>query len=71
MSEKVGRVRIYQVNKGIGWITFEDGSSDLPIYYHVLKQNGIEILKTNQKVLVGLEKKGAHTEIVTIEKLDN
>ena len=71
MSEKVGRVRIYQVNKGIGWITFEDDSSDLPIYYHILKKNGLEILKTNQKVLVSLEKKGPHTEIVTIEKLDN
>lgn len=71
MLEKVGKVRIYQVDKGIGWITFEDGSGDLPIYYHVLKKNGLEILRVNQKVLVSLEKKGSHTEIIAIEKLDN
>jgi len=71
MIEKIGKVRIYQVDKGIGWITFEDGSSDLPIYYNVLKKNGLEILRVNQKVLVSLEKKGPHTEIIAIEKLDN
>lgn len=71
MSEKIGKVRVYQVDKGIGWITFEDGSSDLPIYYNTLKKNGLELLKTGQKVLVYIEKQGKVDEITAIEKLDN
>jgi len=71
MSEKIGRVRIYQVEKGIGWIKFEDGSSDLPIYYSTLKKNGMELLKTGEKVLVYIEKQAGVNEITAIEKLDN
>lgn len=71
MLEKVGRVRTYAANKGVGWITFDDGSSDLPIYYYTLKQNGMEILRSNAKVLVTIEYKGNHKEITTIEKINN
>ena len=71
MLEKQGRVRTYAVNRGIGWITFDDGSSDLPIYYYTLKQNGMEILRSNTKVLVTIEEKGGRQEITTIEKINN
>lgn len=71
MIEKTGIVRSYAVDKGIGWITFEDSSGDLPIYYRVLKKNGIEILKSETKVLVTIENQGESAEITAIEKINN
>lgn len=71
MSEKIGRVRIYTQNIKQGWITFADGSEDLPIYYVVLKRNGIEYLKPNQQVYVTISQKNGQRYIDTIEIVNN
>lgn len=71
MLEKIGRVRLYQQNLRRGWITFEDTTQDLPIFYNTLKLNGIEYLKAGQKVFVAIDKSGKDLRIKKIELLKN
>lgn len=68
MSIKKGRVKWFNEAKGFGFITPDDGSSDVFVHFSEIKSEGFRSLHENQPVEFNVTKgqKGPQAEQVTV-----
>ncbi|WKE66926.1 cold-shock protein [Gallaecimonas kandeliae] len=55
MSKSTGTVKWFNEEKGFGFITPENGGSDVFVHFRAIQGNGFRVLKEGQKVSFDVE----------------